>query len=114
MALERSLRTPDANGTAARQQERSDRSQALACPLLAGRQIDGTPDANGTDTRGILIPAGGQIAVNHKLGRVPAGILLGRMLGPGQACPLFVGQDEKVIVFSNPSATAIAFAIWIY
>ena len=114
MALERSLRTPDAPSTAARQQERSDRSQALACPLLAGRQIDGTPDANGVDTRGIIIAAGGQTVVNHKLGRAPAGLLLGRMLGPGQSSPLVVGQTDTTITFSNPSATAIAFAIWIY
>lgn len=114
MPVERNLRTPDAAGTTARTAERSDRSPALACPLLPGRQIDGVEKDDGTTTRGIIVPAGGQTTVNHKLGRAPAGLLLGRCLGPGQSVPLVVGQTDKTITFSNPSGADIAFAIWIY
>lgn len=116
---ERNLREEDSVANRVGLSQTEDRQPALACPLLQGRLIDSFTDpTTKITTPHVTVPAGGITTVPHKLGRKLRGWFICRNGGGasvGQIIPIeLAGTDESFLVLGNPSATVLAFDLWVF
>jgi hypothetical protein len=115
---ERNLREDDDVANRVGLSQTEDRTPALSCPLLQGRAIDSYTDpVTGITSEHVIIPAGGQVSVPHKLGRKLFGwwvIRNGNASGTGNTVPTeLAGTDENYLVLGNPSAVELRVNLWV-
>jgi hypothetical protein len=113
---ERNLRDDDPTSTRVGLSQTEDRGPALACPLLQGRLINSTTVGKVT-TPHVVVLAGGQIVVPHKLGRAIVGWFVVRNGGGGfvgQALPIELAADASFLTLGNPGAVDLSFDLWVF